>query len=457
MNAVWVIAIKDLRQLLRDRMACFFALGFPLIVAVFFGTIFSGAGGDSDGGGNRIHVLVVDEDQTDGSRSFVRTLENSSELSVTTGADRAAALDLVRRGKSAACIVLPAGFGASRENLFWGGGTKLQFAVDPSRRAEAGMLEGILTKYGFMQMQEAFQNPGKMRDQLRDSLARLRGSTANPATRKLFERFFGQLDAFLVDLPSATDAQPADSSTAAAPEDKPRSGETPSASNQGGMGGWQPVRLERLELPQAEGAPKAKPPGSFALTFPQGVIWGVMGCALGFSIGLVLERTRGTMIRLRVAPLSRAQILAGKALACFLATVAVAALVLLIGVIGFGVRPNSYPLLLIAIFCVGVCFVGIMMLLAAFSRSERGGNSLGWGILLMFSMIGGGMIPLFFMPGWMQSLSVISPIRWSILALEGAIWRGFTPAEMLQPCGILLAIGLGAFFIGARALGKTED
>jgi ABC-2 type transport system permease protein len=56
------------------------------------------------------------------------------------------------------------------------------------------------------------------------------------------------------------------------------------------------------------------------------------------------------------------------------------------------------------------------------------------------------------MPAWMISLSHVSPIKWAVLALEGAIWRGFGPADMLLPCGILLTVGLVSFAAGSRAL-----
>ena len=45
---------------------------------------------------------------------------------------------------------------------------------------------------------------------------------------------------------------------------------------------------------------------------------------------------------------------------------------------------------------------------------------------MLMAMFGGGMIPLVFMPKFMQTLSNFSPAKWSVLALEGAIWRGFT-------------------------------
>ena len=146
-----------------------------------------------------------------------------------------------------------------------------------------------------------------------------------------------------------------------------------------------------------------------------------------------------------------AQVLAGKAVACFLATIGVCfAMVAISMAPPFNVRPTSLPYLSLAVLATAVCFVGIMMLLAVFGgSSERGGQGLGWGVLLMFSMIGGGMIPLFIMPAWMQKVSVFSPIRWSILALERGIWRNATLKEIVIPCLVLCAIGIVGFTVGA--------
>ena len=52
--------------------------------------------------------------------------------------------------------------------------------------------------------------------------------------------------------------------------------------------------------------------------------------------------------------------------------------------------------------------------------------------------------------------SCVSPVRWAILALEGAIWRDFTVAQMALPCGILLAIGVIGFALGTRVFRWTE-
>jgi ABC-2 type transport system permease protein len=54
------------------------------------------------------------------------------------------------------------------------------------------------------------------------------------------------------------------------------------------------------------------------------------------------------------------------------------------------------------------------------------------------------------MPAWIEPASYVSPVRWAILAYEGAIWRNFSLAEMAMPCTILVAVGLAAFALGAR-------
>lgn len=54
----------------------------------------------------------------------------------------------------------------------------------------------------------------------------------------------------------------------------------------------------------------------------------------------------------------------------------------------------------------------------------------------------------------MVTLSHICPAKWAVLALEGAIWRGFHLAEMLLPCGILLSVGVLSFGVGARILSR---
>ena len=60
------------------------------------------------------------------------------------------------------------------------------------------------------------------------------------------------------------------------------------------------------------------------------------------------------------------------------------------------------------------------------------------------------------MPDWMKSVSHFSPVKWAILSFEGATWRGFSYAELLVPCSIMLALGVVLFIAGSKLL-KLED
>jgi ABC-2 type transport system permease protein len=201
---------------------------------------------------------------------------------------------------------------------------------------------------------------------------------------------------------------------------------------------------------------EGEPRSAYEITFPSAILWGLIGCIMTFAISLVTERSHGTLLRLRVAPLSWAQILAGKGLACYLTAVIVAALILFIGRVGLSVRLSSPVGLVLAVGSMAFCFMGLMMLMSTIGKTERAVAGAGWGIMMPFTMIGGGMIPLAFMPRWMQTVSNISPVKWGILALEGAIWRDFTLTEMLLPCAILLGIGAVAFAGGVKLLSRQE-
>ena len=182
------------------------------------------------------------------------------------------------------------------------------------------------------------------------------------------------------------------------------------------------------------------------------MLWVLIGGSVSFSMSIAIERSRGTLMRLLVSPITTRHLLAAKGLACLTTTLVTSTALITLGVTVFRVRPTSYPLLALALLCASICFCGIMMALSVIGKTEQAAAGVGWGLALPFSMLGGGMVPLFLMPEWMQLLGNISPMKWTLVAYEGAIWRGFTLTEMLAPCAVLVGIGVVAFAIGARNL-----
>jgi ABC-2 type transport system permease protein len=213
----------------------------------------------------------------------------------------------------------------------------------------------------------------------------------------------------------------------------------------------EPITIDYQSIEPGD-AHVARPPSPYAVTFPQGIIWAVLACAATFAVSLVDEHKRGTLLRLAIAPVSRLTILVGKAGACLVAIVITQIMLLLVAVLGFGVRPQSPALLALALLATAIGFVGIMTLLAVLGRRTQSAAGLSWAVLMLMAMLGGGMLPLFLMPSWLQTLATASPVAWALTAIEGAVWRGFSLAELALPCVALLVLGGVCLAVGTRAV-----
>ena len=215
---------------------------------------------------------------------------------------------------------------------------------------------------------------------------------------------------------------------------------------------WEGAKLEIVEVRRRSDGWN----NFYEISFPSAIVWGLMACSAAFAISLVKERTAGTLMRLRLAPISRTHVLAGKGLACYIACCAAILLVLTMGRVVFHVRLVSPVNLVLAIACASCCFVGLMMLMSVLGKTEASVGGAGWGVNCVMGMLGGGMVPLMFMPKWMQTAGSVSPVKWAIVALEGAVWRDFTLAQMAMPCGILVGVGLVGFVAGARIFSRMD-
>jgi ABC-2 type transport system permease protein len=297
--------------------------------------------------------------------------------------------------------------------LFGRGSPTLELGIDPTRKAEGGYLQGLLIQASFEGLRDQFMDPAKMRPHVAESLAEIERVDAGlpDGQQKVLATFLKGLDSFLgeVDPKGFQEHGPA----------------------------MDPVKIKMIPITEKRAAPRS----AYEISFPQAILWALIACSTSFALAMVRERMWGTFLRLRAAPLSRRQILQGKGLACFLAAITVILFLLILGRLACGVRLDHPALLALAIPCSAACFVGIMVFVSVLGKTDQTVSGAGWGILMIFSMLGGGMVPLFVMPGWMRTLSDISPVKWSIVALEGAIWRDFSLSEMMLPCAVLLAFG----------------
>jgi ABC-2 type transport system permease protein len=421
-----VIALlrKDLTLLVRDRVNFFFTFFFPIILGLFFGLVFSNPSPPG------ISIAVVDEDQTARSSAFIAELQTTDGIRVTSLPSREIGFNAVRKGNLSACIVIPKGFESATSSIFRGTPPTIEGVIDPSRQATSGLLLGRLQELAFRNLMTSFTDPAVVKVTTADArraLAEAKG--LDPIRRAATEVLLNSVET----LASRSAAAPNPSS----------SGDPAESKSLGPAQGFSPIKIDIKPAVTAEGA---QPKHAFHITFPSAVTWALMGAVVAFSTSLVTERTQGTLMRLTTAPISKGQILAGKAAACFIT--AFLAQSALIAIMVSQAAPQSWWLLLMAMTCAALGFVGLMVLLSVISPTEGGGGGLSRAALLLLAMFGGGSIPLAFMPQWMQTASSISPFKWAVIAVEGAVWRDYSFAEMLLPCGILLGMGAVCASIG---------
>lgn len=421
MRRILNLALKDLLLLWRDKFGLFWVIAFPLGFAIFFGSIFS----DNDDGPRPIGIAVSDQDSTSTSAEFVSELEKSDALEVFhMGADEAK--EYIRKGRLTGYVLIDKGF-SDFNPFFSDAPLPVKIGVDPSRRAEAGYLQGIIMKLMFASFQKRMMDSQMMIRDTEKALAGIESSTGlSDEQRSTLTGLFTSLGDFFKN---------ADSNIL-----------------NGAHMGMGEIEVESVERETTRKYPRS----AYDVSFPQAIIWGLIGCAAAFAISIVQERTTGTFLRLRLAPISRVHILAGKGTACFIACIVVMTLLLSVGRVVFGVNTNNLTQLSMAVLASALCFVGIMMLISVLGRTERSVAGAGWAILMVMAMAGGGMVPAMFMPSWMRAIGQASPVKWAIYSLEGAIWRQFSTAEMLLPVGVLLGIGLLFFTVGAAVFSRTE-
>lgn len=438
MKRIVILALKDLKLISRDKLGVFFMLAFPIMMALFFGSMMGGFGKSGSG---TLKVAVADEDKSPMSEKFIEALARNQSVDVEL-MDRDAAMNSVRKGERVGVIIVPEGFGESA-GVFWKEAPAIELGLDPSRKAEAGMLNGLVMQAMGELVSTRFQDPASLKPLLEESRQQIANDESIPApVRVTLSTLMNSMDAMF---DSLTAVQEADQAEDAEDAD---------------FGGFQLAAVQQIDVsrqlePGSRAAVLQNVRSGWDISFPQSMVWGILACVAGFATLIVREQTIGTQTRLLVAPVSRPQLLAGKGLACFICLILVLVVMTLVAC-ALGMRPRRWDFLAMAIGCIGVCFVGLMLPLSLMGRTEQAVSGAVWGVCSVMAMIGGGMMPVVFMPDFIQTLSNYTPVKWAVYAMEGAIWRGLTFSEMLVPCGILVTIGVVAAALGSWMISRRQ-
>src|SRR3954463_7246134 len=143
MNAFIALVRKDLILYFSNRRALVMSIAAPILIAAFFGSLF----GDKDSKPAHIELAVTDLDRSEISTRVIAALRRDGTFEVTETSDTEA-LALVRSGKVAAAIAMPAGFGKQAGEAMLGG-AKPELAVDydPSQAIALQVVRGLVAEY----------------------------------------------------------------------------------------------------------------------------------------------------------------------------------------------------------------------------------------------------------------------------------------------------------------------
>jgi ABC-2 type transport system permease protein len=403
MKKLFLIGIKDLRLMFRDRAALTFMLLAPFLLTIGMGFVTGRFGGNSNGLSD-IPVVIVNLDEDQLGEALV-DLFNSQELAdlvePSASSDPQAARQLIDDDKASAAIIIPQGFTRSilpaegalpDPNQAQPEPVQLEVYSNPTRPTGAGVIKAIVDE--FISRVEEGRTSGMTSIVQLISHGLLNPQNAAAEAQRVFQHV-DQAESTAITL--KTDKEGADA-----------------------------VEFDLLAY---------FAPGMALMFLMYTVSYG------GRSI--LAERAQGTLPRLIISPTQTVQVLGGKVLGIFFMGLAQVGILILASSIFFQVKWGD-PLGIAALILAAVFgAAGWGMLITAFSRTPAQVGSIGSAVMLIFGILGGSFINLEQMPPLIQFVSKITPNAWGLdgfttLALGGTLRNVTEPITALLIMGTVL-------------------
>ena len=448
------LVAKDLRVFFSERHTIVLSFAAPIALASFMAAIFGGAGPSAS---SRISIVLVDEDQSVISASIAAGAGADDRLRVEPST-RLDGLARVRTGRAVAAVVIPKGFGEAASGALLGDGRPPELIVyhDPTRRSEVSLAQGLLTRVVLEAV--SAESLGDLGGDLIGDLKS--GPVGSAVDRDESVDRAGFLGLFDLGRSGPTGE---DASIEADREEFARAfpglgdwvksevGEPPKP--KGGLR----MPYESREVSITQGGPEGERGALAAHAFAGMVVQFVLFSAIEWGVGLLVERRRGLWKRLRVAPVSRTTLIAGKVLGCVASSTLIIA-----AVFGFGLLAFRFPVRgdWLALILMGVAFAWMAanfgLMVASLGRSPQGARSVSILAVLAMVMLGGGWIPGFLFPEWLQQLTPVIPARWAIEGFDAVFSRGYTLAEVAPTLLVLVGFGAGFGVVALVTFGWSE-
>lgn len=163
------------------------------------------------------------------------------------------------------------------------------------------------------------------------------------------------------------------------------------------------------------------------------------------------ERDLGTLRRLRIAPVSRASLIAGKTIPFLVVSLVQTALLFLCGKLLFGMAWGPHPAMLLpVIFATSLSATGLGLLVATMVRSDSQVSAYATIIVISMAGFSGCFMPRDWLPEAMQTASLATPHAWALMCYEQLLVKETPDLSLVwQYCGMLVLFAAAYFAVGA--------
>lgn len=163
---------------------------------------------------------------------------------------------------------------------------------------------------------------------------------------------------------------------------------------------------------------------------------------------MIEERETKTLGRLMTTKAGKASILAGKFLGLLFITLTQALILILFTAIVYRVNwGNSIGgILIVTISCVFAAS-GLGMMIAAIAKSSKTVEGISQMVIQSFTLLGGGMIPIYIMPDAVKTLSKLTVNWWAVNGYYD-LMLGSSVMTVLPYCGVLVLMGIVYLAVG---------
>ena len=162
------------------------------------------------------------------------------------------------------------------------------------------------------------------------------------------------------------------------------------------------------------------------------------------SLSIVKEKERGTLEQLIVTPITPRQLIIGKLAPFALISLVVITLVLGASLALFGLSVRGSLLVLYALSLLFMLTtLGLGLFISTISRTQQQAMMIAVFFFIMPMVILSGFVfPIESMPGVIQAVTYVFPLRWYFVIIRGLFLKGVGFAELWKESAALAGIGL---------------